>query len=618
MKKASKNLAKNFLIIVLIFLSISAIFSLFATKSDQLEEISIGELSQEINQDQVAKITVTGNNILIDYKNGNQVKSRKEPEMAISETLINYGLAQEKLAGLKLIVREEKGGWFQIGSILLVVLPLLFFAWFFWLLTRQAKMGAMQAFNFSKTKARLFGAEGHPKEKISFKDVAGLREAKEELKEIVEFLKTPKKFLDMGAKIPRGVLLLGPPGCGKTLLARAVAGESNVPFFSIAGSEFIELFVGVGSGRVRSLFQEAKKHKKSIIFIDELDAIGRTRGAGMGGGHDEREQTLNQILVEMDGFERDSKTIIIAATNRPDILDPALLRPGRFDRRIVLDLPSIEDREAILKIHSKNKPLGKKTNLREIAERTPGFSGADLENLLNEAAILAARKNKKEIEQSQLTESIEKVLLGPERKSNILSKKEKDISAYHEAGHALVASFCDGGESVRKVSIVSRGMAAGYTLKSPRREKRMKTRSEFLADIATFLGGYCAEEIKFGEVTTGASNDLKQASRLARKLVKEFGMSETLGPIVFGERNELVFLGKEFGEEKNYSEKVAEKIDQEVSSIIKDAKKQAVKILKTKKLFLEKIAKTLIKKETIEKEELEKLLGRGKKRKKNK
>lgn len=615
MKKATKNLAKNFLVVVLIFLFISAIFALFSPASQPLKEIPISQLSQEINQGKVKQITITSNKILIVYQDNSQKQTRKEPEIALSQTLINYGTEKEKLAGVKFIVRQGGGNWAQAGSILLILLPFAFLIWFFWAFSRQAKMGAMQAFNFSKAKARLFGAEGHPKEKITFRDVAGLKEAKEELKEIVEFLKTPKKFLSMGARIPRGVLLLGPTGVGKTLLARAVAGESNVPFFSIAGSEFIELFVGVGSSRVRSLFQEAKKHKKAIIFIDEIDAIGRTRGVGIGGGHDEREQTLNQILVEMDGFERDSKTIIIAATNRGDILDPALLRPGRFDRRVVLDLPNIEDREAILKIHSRGKPFEPKIDLREIAERTPGFSGADLANLVNEAAILAARRNKKKISQSELTESIEKVLLGPERKSHILSKKEKEISAYHEAGHALIATFSADGEPVRKISIIARGMTAGYTLKMPSEEKRMKTKSEFLADIATLLGGYYAEKIKFGEVTTGASNDLKQASYLARKLVKEFGMSKTLGPIVFGQKNELTFLGKEFGEERNYSEKVAQKIDEEVAETIQDAKKQAVKILKTKKRLLEKLAKTLIEKETIEREELEKILGRSKKKK---
>jgi cell division protease FtsH len=613
MKKATKSLTKNFLFIVLIFVFISAIFALFSPLSPSLPEISISQLSQEINQDKVKNIDVTGNKILVTYKDDSKAQTIKESELGLSQTLKNYGLSQEKLSQLDFSVKEEKMGIGQIGSFLLLILPLLFFGWFFWTMSKQAKTGAMQALNFSKTKARLFGAEGHPKSKINFKNVAGLKEAKEELEEIVEFLKTPKKFLDMGAKIPRGVLLLGPPGCGKTLLARAVAGESNVPFFSIAGSEFIELFVGVGSGRVRSLFQEAKKHKKSIIFIDELDAIGRTRGMGMGGGHDEREQTLNQILVEMDGFERDSKTIVMAATNRPDVLDPALLRPGRFDRRIVVDLPGIEDREAILKIHSSGKPLETKNNLREVAERTPGFSGADLANLMNEAAILAARKNQKKIFQKELLESIEKVLLGPERKSYVLSKKEKEISAYHEAGHALVASFCEDGDPVRKVSIVSRGMAAGYILKSPKEERRMKTKSEFVSEIATFLGGYYAEKIKFGEVTTGASNDLSRASWIARKLVKEFGMSDSLGPIVFGEKKELSFLGQNFGEDKNYSEKIAEKIDKEVDKIIKDAKKQAIKILKTKKALLEKIAKTLIKNETIEREELEKIIGKIKK-----
>ncbi|MDP1539008.1 MAG: ATP-dependent zinc metalloprotease FtsH, partial [bacterium] len=422
-----------------------------------------------------------------------------------------------------------------------------------------------------------------------------------------DFLKNPKKYLQMGARIPRGVLLMGSPGTGKTLLARAVAGEANVPFFHISGSEFVEMFVGVGAGRVRDLFSTAKKAAPAIIFIDELDAIGRQRGAGFGGGHDEREQTLNQILVEMDGFERDTKLIIFSATNRPDVLDPALLRPGRFDRRVVLDVPDINDREEILKIHCRGKPLALNINLREVAERTPGFTGADLANVTNEAAILAARKNKQQVFQEELLESIEKFLLGPERKSHILSKKEKEIAAYHEAGHALVSVSLPGTEPIRKISIVARGMAAGYILKMPTEERKIKTKSEFLAEMATLLGGYCAEKIKFNEITTGASNDLERASDLARKLVKEYGMS-SLGPISFGEKEELVFLGREISEQRNYSERVANQIDKEVEKFIKNAENQAKKILLKKKGLLEKIAQTLIEKETIEREEFENLI----------
>ena len=492
-----------------------------------------------------------------------------------------------------------------------MILPILIFGIFFFIIFRQAKAGASQAFDFTKARARLFGAEGHPKEKITFKDVAGLKEAKQELMEVVDFLKNPKKFLNIGASIPRGVLLLGPPGCGKTLLARATAGEGNVPFFSISGSEFVEMFVGIGASRVRDLFNTAKKAAPAIIFIDELDAIGRHRGAGLGGGHDEREQTLNQILVEMDGFERDTKLIVCAATNRPDVLDPALLRPGRFDRRVVLDLPDIIDREEILKIHCQGKPLALNVNLREVAERTPGFSGADLANVVNEAAILAARNNKHQVFQEELLISIEKVLLGPERKSHILSKKEKEIAAFHEAGHALVSALISKAEPVRKISIVARGLAAGYTLKMPREEKRMKNKSEFIAEMAVLLGGYCAERLKFGEITTGASNDLERCSELARKLVKEYGMS-SLGPISFGEKEELVFLGKEISEQRNYSEKVATQIDEEVAKFIKQAEEQAKKILTKKKNLLEKIAQVLIEKETIEKEEFERLIKQKK------
>jgi len=606
-RKNIKSISKNLLFIFLIFLTISAIFALFSQPLEQEKEISLSQLVKDVEEEKIKEIIVSGNEISITYLDETKAKTRKETELALSDTLLNYGLSEEKINKANIGVKKEGGLLFWLGPLSIIILPLLFFLLFFWLIFRQAKTGAMQAFNFGKAKARLFGAEGHPKEKITFRDVAGLKEAKQELQEIVGFLKNPKKFLDMGARIPRGVLLLGPAGVGKTLLARAVAGEANVPFFSISGSEFVELFVGIGSSRVRDLFSTAKKAGKSIIFIDELDAIGRVRGAGIGGGHDEREQTLNQILVEMDGFERDSKTIVLSATNRGDVLDPALLRPGRFDRKVVLDLPDISDREEILKIHCRGKPLALNINLREIAERTPGFSGADLANVVNEAAILAARKNKHQVFQEEFLESIEKVLLGPERKSHILSEKEKKMAAFHEAGHALVSALIPGTEPVRKVSIVARGMAAGYTLKVPTEERRLKTKSEFLAEMAVLLGGYMAEKLKFKEISTGASNDLERASELARKLVKEYGMS-SLGPISFGEKEELTFLGKEISEQRNYSEKVAAQIDEEITKFIKNAESTAQKLLSKNKKLLERIAKTLIKKETIEKEEFEKLI----------
>jgi len=601
-----RNLLKNFIIVVLIFLVISSIFALFSRPFEEKKELSLTQLVEEINQGKIKEITVSGNNLEIIYQDETKAVSTKEPETALSQSLINYGVDKEKLRGVVIETKEQKDIWSWLMP-LLFVLPLLVFGLFFWMIFRQARGGAMQAFDFTKARARLFGAEGHPKERITFKDVAGLKEAKEELMEVVDFLKNPKKFLQMGATIPRGVLLMGAPGTGKTLLARAVAGEAYVPFFHISGSEFVEMFVGVGAGRVRDLFATAKKSAPAIIFIDELDAIGRHRGAGLGGGQDEREQTLNQILVEMDGFERDTKLIVMAATNRPDVLDPALLRPGRFDRRVVLDLPDVNDREEILKIHCQGKPLALDVNLREVAERTPGFSGADLANVVNEAAILAARRNKQQVFQQELLESIEKVLLGPERKSHVLSKKEKRIAAFHEAGHAVVSAFLPDTEPVRKISIVARGMAAGYTIKMPLEEKRLRTKSEFLAEIATLLGGFCAEKLKFGEITTGASNDLEKASQLARKLVKEYGMS-SLGPISFGEKEEIIFLGKELGEQRNYSEKVAAQIDKEVENFIKTAENTAKKILNKKKRLLEKVAQTLIEKETIEREEFENLI----------
>ena len=606
-----KNLIKNFVAILLIFLVIAGIFTLFSQPFEQEKELSLTQLVEDINQGKIKEITVSGNNLELVYQDDTKAKSTKETENALSQSLIDYGVGKEKLEAVNINIKEEGGLSAWAGPLLFAILPLLLFGVFFWMIFKQARVGATQAFDFTKARARLFGAEGHSKERITFKDVAGLKEAKEELKEIVDFLKNPKKFLQMGARIPRGVLLMGAPGTGKTLLARAVAGEAYVPFFHISGSAFVEMFVGVGAGRVRDLFATAKKAAPAIIFIDELDAIGRHRGTGMGGGHDEREQTLNQILVEMDGFERDSNVIVVAATNRPDVLDPALLRPGRFDRRVILDLPDINDREEILKIHARGKPLVLDINIREVAERTPGFSGADLANIMNEAAILAARRNKQQIFQQELLESIEKVLLGPERKSHILSKKEKRIAAFHEAGHALVSASLPETEPIRKISIVARGMAAGYTIKMPTEDRKIRTKSEFLAEIATLLGGYCAENLKFNEITTGAANDLEKASQLARKLVKEYGMS-SLGPVFFGEKEEMIFLGKELGEQRNYSERVASQIDQEVMRFIKDAENTAKRLLSKNKKMLEKIAETLIEKETIEREEFEELIGQRK------
>jgi len=602
-------LFKNFVFIILILLIVGSVFSLLYYPATTPNEISTTQLVSDINSNSVKKITVSGDVLDVVYNDDKTATSMKESGTGLTDLLINLGVDKDSLQKVEVsnqVAKQDLWSWLT-PLLIFGILPLAVFGFFFWTMIKQAKSGVVQVFDFTKAKARLFGAEGHGKEKINFKDVAGLKEAKEELVEIVDFLKFPKKYLAMGAKIPRGVLLVGAAGVGKTLLARAVAGEANVPFMSVSGSEFVEMFVGVGSARVRDLFATAKKSAPSIIFIDELDAIGRHRGAGIGGGHDEREQTLNQILVEMDGFEKETGVIILAATNRPDILDPALLRPGRFDRKIVLDPPDVHDREEILKIHSKGKPLNGNIDLKEVSERTPGFTGADLANVANEAALLAARQNKTEIHQREFLEAIEKVLLGPERKSHILSKKEKEIAAYHEAGHALVSTFMPETEPVRKISIIARGMAAGYTLQMPSEERKMKTKTGFISEIATLLGGCSAEKIKFGEMTTGASNDLSRASEMARKLVKEYGMS-SLGPISFGEKEELVFLGKEISEQRNYSEKVAERIDQEVDVIIKGAQKKAEIVLLKHRNLLDKVGKDLIEKETIEREEFERLI----------
>jgi len=608
-----KKLSKNFVIVILILLSISALFALFSNPFEEIESIPLSEVAQGINEEKIEKIVVMNTELTISYKDGSEKESIKEFQGTLPETLLALGVSQEKLSEVIIEPKEKTGFLAIIGPLSFLLLPLLFFLFIFWMMFRQAKSGIGQAFDFTKARARLFGAEGQVKEKVSFKDVAGLKEAKEEVQEVVDFLKNPKKYLQMGAKIPRGVLLVGPPGTGKTLLAKAVASEAGVAFFSASGSEFIEMFVGVGSSRVRDLFSTAKKAGRSIVFIDELDAIGRTRGFGFGGGHDEREQTLNQILVEMDGFERDSTTIVFAATNRPDVLDPALLRPGRFDRRIILDLPDVEDRTAILKVHSEGKPLASDVKLREIAERTPGFSGADLANLMNEAAIFAARRNKTQVFQTELLESIDKVLLGPERRSHLLSKKEKEITAYHEAGHALVAASLTHVDPVRKISIISRGRAGGYTLKLPSEEKHMKSRAEFIDELAVLLGGYAAEELVFKDITTGPSNDLEKASEIARSIVKDYGMSDKLGPVTFGEKDHLPFFMRDTEGDKNYSEATALQIDQEVTKLIEDAQRTAGKVLRQRTKTLAKIAKVLIEKEVIERQEFEELVGKNKK-----
>ncbi len=603
-----KRFIKNLIIASIIFLVIAGIFSLTLGEDRNLKPAPLSKVAEQITASQVEKIEIADNKLLVTLKDGSKELATKEPESSLTESLTNLGVSSEAIKKLNIEVKGPSGGTVFFSAILPFLIPFLLIAGFIYFLMRQVAGANNRALSFGQSQARL-SDQGNLKQKVTFNDVAGAQEAKEELKEIIEFLRYPQKFLNIGARIPKGVLLLGPPGCGKTLLARAVAGEANVPFFHMSGSEFVEMFVGVGAARTRDLFRRAKKNAPCIVFIDEIDAVGRQRGAGLGGSHDEREQTLNQILVEMDGFDTDTSVIILAATNRPDVLDPALLRPGRFDRQVVIDAPDIKDREAILGVHVRNKPLGKNVNLRQTAERTPGFSGADLSNLVNEAAILAARRNKKQIDQQEFTEAIEKVMLGPERKSHILSTKEKEIAAYHEAGHALVTTVLPDADPVHKVSVISRGRAAGYTLKLPVEDKHLQTKKEFLAELAAAMGGYASEKLVFGQLTTGASNDLQAATNLARKLVMVYGMSEKLGPITFGDRRELIFLGKEIGEQRNYSEKVAQRIDEEISQFLDEAYKTAAGICKKYRSKLDEIAQRLVKQETIEQEEFQKLVA---------
>lgn len=598
------NFFKNLTWAILTLIIVSLVFSLFLAPEKPPEKLSLNQLVQKINAGEVAKIGINGDELTIKLADGGAATSKKEAEAGLSETLKNFGVSLEALNKVEIIVESQSGWQFWVGILIPTLLPLIIIIAIFWFMFRQARTGMNQAFSFGKSNLRL----SNFKEKVMFKDVAGLKEAKEELVEVVDFLKNPKKFLDLGARIPRGILLMGQPGTGKTLIARAVSGEANVPFFYISASEFVEMFVGVGASRTRDAFLTAKKAAPAILFIDEIDAIGRQRGAGLGGGNDEREQTLNQILVELDGFDRDTRVIVLAATNRPDVLDPALLRPGRFDRRVILDLPDINDREAILKIHSQGKAMIKGIDLRKVAVRTPGFSGADLANIMNEAAILTARGNRKLIEQEDFYEAIEKVMMGPERKGRVISVKEKEITAYHEGGHALVAASLKDADPVHKVSIVSRGIAGGYTMKLPIEEQHLRTKKQFLADLAMLMGGYASEKFIFGDISTGASNDIKVATDLARKLVTKYGMSESLGPQTFGNTEELIFLGREITTEKNYSEKVAAEIDKEVRGLISRAYGAAEHILRSRKNVLKKIAETLIEKETLEQDDFYNIL----------
>ena len=603
---AISTLLRNFGLFTLILVILSGVFALFngGLKTDA-ENISFSKLIEEINKGQVKSIIVNQDRLTITLKSDEIKKSVKEPESSLSELLIFYGVEKEIIKNLNIEVKTSNRNTFYITTILGTLLPILLIGGFMWYLIRATQKKQGDVFGFGRAGARL---DQNAKNKITFKDVANLKEAKEELEDVVDFLKNPGKYHDIGAKIPRGVILMGSPGTGKTLLARAVSGEANVPFFHISGSQFVEMFVGVGAARVRDLFKTAKKTAPSIIFIDEIDAVGRQRGTGLGGGHDEREQTLNQILVEMDGFDKETHVIVLAGTNRPDVLDPALLRPGRFDRRVVLDLPDIKAREEILAIHSKGKKMSDKINLKEIAEHTPGFSGADLENILNEAAITTAKEKRNLILQSDLLASIEKVMLGPEKRSRVFSKKEREITAYHEAGHALVAYNMPHSDPVRKVSIISRGHAGGYTLKLPTEDRNYHSYSQFLADLAMMMGGYSAEKIIFNEVTTGASSDLHKASELARDIVTKYGMSSDIGPISFNGSHGMIFLGKDMVEKRNYSEQIAAKIDVEISKFINNAFKVAQDIIKDKRKDLEKIAEALLEKETLDGEELKALL----------
>ncbi len=601
------NFWNNILSTVMFLILIMAAFSYLTETQTTPEELTLSQVVEQVKKGEVKEIIVRGSTLEVAYtdETRNKGEAKRETDAAVSETLTNLGATPEQLAAVTIDVQRETGFAYWLSVFAPFLFPLIFLGVIIWFLTRSVKGAGMQALSFGNSKARMIDPNDTSK-KVTFKDVAGAKEAKQELEEIVDFLKNPKKFLDIGAEIPKGVMMMGAPGTGKTLLARAVAGEAGVPFFSISGSEFVEMFVGVGASRVRDLFQTAKKNAPAIIFVDEIDAVGRVRGTGMGGGNDEREQTLNQILVEMDGFEPNAKVIVMAATNRPDVLDPALLRPGRFDRRVTIDLPDRKDRVDILAVHARKKQLQDDVNLEIIAQRTPGFSGAELYSLMNEAAILAAREGRKTVGQFDMIRSIEKVMLGPERKSHVMSKREKLVTAYHEVGHALVASVLEYADPVQKISVISRGRAAGYTLKLPDEDRKMHSKKEFLDDIAMTLGGYVTEEMVFGDLTTGPSNDLQVVANLARDMVTKYGMSE-LGPIAFeGTGGRLI--GGGVSRNRGYSSQVAKSIDDEVLKIIEQGKTRAREILEKYRTALDNISKRLAEVETLEREEYEALL----------
>jgi len=596
-----KSWPNSFVYLLLLVVIVATVFA-FLPRSASPEKVGITEFITYIKQGEIDHVlqkenTLTGSYGEEERYTADYYGSTNDLVAILSDNGVKVGEG-----GISLDVKASGIDWGMIA--LQILLPIMMIGALFYFLFRSARGAGTQAFNFGKSRARLSSGN---KPTVTFADVAGTEEAKEEVQEVVDFLKSPQKFRTLGARIPRGVLLVGPPGTGKTLLAKAIAGEANVPFYSISGSEFVEMFVGVGAARVRDLFEQAKRNSPCIVFMDEIDAVGRHRGAGLGGGHDEREQTLNQILSEMDGFDTNTNIIVVAATNRPDILDPALLRPGRFDRHIVVDLPDINGRKAILEVHAKGMSLAKEVNLETVAKGTPGFSGADLASLINEAAILAARRNRKDISLKELEDAADRVIAGPEKRSRVISQREKEIIAYHESGHALTAKMLPNADPVHKVSIIARGIIGGWTRFLPTEDRYLWTRSQFDDRLAVSLGGRVAEEISFGEITTGAQNDLAEATKLARKMVTEYGMSDKLGPRTFGQRQELVFLGREISEQRDYSDKIAQEIDEEVHDIIQRAYDTAKKILAKNKAKLKQIAEELIAQETLEESALNKL-----------